>query len=396
MKAILPIALSLLGWTVEVTQARSLVHGQVWEYNGTVKRHPLAGVEIQAIGAGSTVSDKQGRFTLDFRVLQPGDPIRFRSIYKSGYHLLNQESVEAMVIPNDTSYLLVLVLTSDKKQEQIRQSYYMAASKHFQTMAARQEKTYHSQLKQGIINAEQYERKVQEVQADFERRLNSAEEFIRRFAQVDISQIGSSEQHILKLFKSGKIDEALAAYDRQNLVQKIVDQQRNIEREQGAQQMVRDELTRHRAERDSMFNMLQRQTHLLRMVGGDANFAKAMSLLRNIAYADTTYTRAMLEYAYMAYWQREFSESYKAYAIAGRHAAELPEQLQAAVSMGAAMRMMKQSEEARQLLLTTLERVDSLPGNHFIKADGYYHLGQISRFLHEIPKLLRDTFLSER
>ena len=95
MKNILNILLCALtlsfGTALFPTQVRAdvVVRGRVFAFDGSQRQRPLAGVEIQAVGAGSTVSSADGRFTLRFRVLQEGDRIRFRSLFKPGYSLLN-------------------------------------------------------------------------------------------------------------------------------------------------------------------------------------------------------------------------------------------------------------------------------------------------------------------
>lgn len=49
--------------------------GYVKQYNGYLKKTPLNGVELHISNAGLTVSDKKGKFVLQFRTSKPGDKV---------------------------------------------------------------------------------------------------------------------------------------------------------------------------------------------------------------------------------------------------------------------------------------------------------------------------------
>lgn len=374
------LLLPLLG-DVSVLRAQAVLVGQVCCFDGTEKRKPLAGVEVQALGAGSTVTDRNGYFRLNFRVLKQGDRIRFRRIYKVGYTVLNQEAVDAMVIPTEKDYLLTIVMTNDKQQEKARRAYYLAASKHFMTQQVRQERELKVQFKNGTLSSEEYHKKIQEVKRDFENRLDRAEEFVARFARVDISTLGAEERRILRLISKGKYNEAIELYDNQNLIGKFCEQAWHIEQERQSYQLLRHEITSHQVERDSMYNVLTRQEELLRLAGGKDNYAKALSLLRSAAYSDTTYARALLRYGKLCYNQLFYKEALDAYGMLRRHAGQdTVAMFEAMVMQGACMRMQYRFDEAQKVLNEAICMVDSNLNQPELEGKALYHLGHISLF----------------
>ncbi|MBP5345177.1 MAG: hypothetical protein J6Y99_03085, partial [Bacteroidales bacterium] len=380
---ILLCALTLsLGTALFPTQARAdvVVRGRVYAFDGSQRQRPLAGVEIQAVGAGSTVSGADGRFTLRFRVLQEGDRIRFRSLFKPGYSLLNKSAVEAMVIPADSSSVLTIVMSNDRQMEQTRRTYFLAAAKNYQREAARQEKTYKAQVKSGQMTQSEYLQKIQEVKSRLETRLERADLYIERFVRVDVSQLQGVEQRIFKLIRNGRYDEAIQLYESQNLVDKICQQGQNIVQQKSAQFELQMALSTHNEERDSLFTILQRQADLLCLAGGKENHDRALSILRTSAYADTTYAPGMSSLGLLCYRQLRYDEAGQAYDIMCRHTSPHSDTLfQALVMKGASLQMQRQIDEAEEALTRALSENDSAHCSLHYRAMAYYYLGQIHR-----------------
>lgn len=92
MNRIIFIIITIL--TGIAVNAQTTQPGIVQEYNEKAKKTPLSGVEVTAKYAASTVSDKNGKFTLSFLTGKPGQHIDLRSIKKNGYEIFNKEAVE--------------------------------------------------------------------------------------------------------------------------------------------------------------------------------------------------------------------------------------------------------------------------------------------------------------
>ena len=83
MKSILKTLLLAISQLLTVClMAQSVEVGYVKEYQGEEQKTPLSGVELRVVGAQSTISDKNGRYELQFSVLKPGERIEYNDIYK--------------------------------------------------------------------------------------------------------------------------------------------------------------------------------------------------------------------------------------------------------------------------------------------------------------------------
>lgn len=363
-----------------VSYAQCVVVGHAFEYDGSAKSKPLSGVEIMVIGAGSVVTDANGTFQLQFSILKPGDRVRVRRINKVGYVVFNQEVVDEWVVPSDQGDHLTLMMCQTKKMDQLRQSYYKAAEKHSRQELNLQEKTLKDQLKRKEINQDEYNERLENARLQIEKNLDNVENFIDRFARVDVRSLGAQEAKILKLVKSGNFDEAMALYESENLLEKFAQQSRHIESQQSAKQAVSSSLRVHLQERDSIYSLLQRQIVLLRVSGGEENFNKITQLYKSIAYADTTIVKPMEAYAKHCYGQRHFEESLKAYSCALRHIG--PDTMQMVpilIMKGASERMLYRSEQALESLSKAKDLISSSDYDSKYRALILYHLGHISK-----------------
>lgn len=83
--------------------------GFVKEYNGENEKTPISGVELVVNNAGSTISDVDGRFVLDFKTMHPGERVDVTSIIKEGYEIFNLSALEQWNINPDVPFTIVMV-----------------------------------------------------------------------------------------------------------------------------------------------------------------------------------------------------------------------------------------------------------------------------------------------
>ena len=81
----------------------------VKQYNQKQQKSPLAGVQVTVSNAGNTTSGADGRLTLTFRTLKPGDRVSLISAKKLGYEIFNKQAVEQWIIARGATFELVLV-----------------------------------------------------------------------------------------------------------------------------------------------------------------------------------------------------------------------------------------------------------------------------------------------
>lgn len=106
--------------------AQTIQNGVVQEYNEKAKKTSLAGVELNVRSANTTASDKDGKFSLEFLTLKPGEKVNVRRIEKAGYEIFNKEAVEQWNINPSTPF--VIVMCRSDKFKAIRDKYERVAS----------------------------------------------------------------------------------------------------------------------------------------------------------------------------------------------------------------------------------------------------------------------------
>ena len=177
---------------------QSVQDGIVLEYNGKNAKTPLANVEIVVNNAGSTVSDSNGKFTLNFRTLKPGDRITIRRIEKIGYEVFNTETVEQLVITR-ANEPITIVMCKTETLRNIRNQYTRIAQKSYDESLAREERVLKAQVKSGQMTKVQYEKKIKELQDQYEEQLENIENYIERFSHIDLSEISDIENRVVNL-----------------------------------------------------------------------------------------------------------------------------------------------------------------------------------------------------
>jgi len=91
-------------------------------YQGDNNLKPISNVEVRVCNAGTVVTDKDGRCTLDFRKLKPGDKVEVRSIERPGYEVLNQAVLDNWYISNSNE-LFKIVMCEKEFLDKLRNSF---------------------------------------------------------------------------------------------------------------------------------------------------------------------------------------------------------------------------------------------------------------------------------
>lgn len=384
--------LSLMG-----VRAESIVHGQILEYDGTNKQKPIQNVEISVMGAGSAISDQDGKFVLKFRILEPGDKINVHRISKRGYEIFNQDVIDDWIIPSDNQEKLTIILCKTSTLDKLRQSYRNAAEKNILQLIVDQEKKYGKSLKNGLITQEEYNKKLKQVKESMENRLENADGFIEKFIHIDITKLNQQQRKIHTLVKKGKFEEAMSLYDKENLILKYTEQVENINRERQAQEKVQGALRTQKEQLNSIYATIKRHIELLHFTGGRDNIEKERELRASIAYSDTTNFRPLLEYAIFEYGQSKYKNAEEASAILGRNSMGKDSiiYLWSLVYTGASKRMQLKIEEAQIVLNEALQLSENLSSMDKIRSQALYHLAHTYRSLNQIDKAL-EFFMESR
>ena len=265
--------------------AKTVQTGVVREYKGKAKKTALAGVELQVYPAQSTVSDRNGNFRLEFLTLKPGERINVRRIEKEGYEIFNKDALEQWNLNPTAPFMIVMCRSNMFKQ--LKDTYYKNSGERY----ARQYRKAQDELKrlkdQNKIQQKEYIERLEQLEQEYGRQLENLDNYVDRFARIDLSEISPVEQEIIELVQAGKIDEAIAKYEELNAKAKLLDGI-SKRKEVGEAISTLTEVDRNlAADNDTLYAVVERQIQTLQL-GGAENNDKIRRLYCDIADADTT------------------------------------------------------------------------------------------------------------
>lgn len=265
--------------------AKTVQTGVVREYKGKAKKTALAGVELQVYPAQSTASDRNGNFRLEFLTLKPGERINVRRIEKEGYEIFNKDALEQWNLNPTAPFMIVMCRSNMFKQ--LKDTYYKNSGERY----ARQYRKAQDELKrlkdQNKIQQKEYIERLEQLEQEYGRQLENLDNYVDRFARIDLSEISPVEQEIIELVQAGKIDEAIAKYEELNAKAKLLESI-SKRKEVGEAISTLTEVDRNlAADNDTLYAVVERQIQTLQL-GGAENNGKIRRLYCDIADADTT------------------------------------------------------------------------------------------------------------
>ena len=282
MKSLL---LSLFALSSSLALAQATVQGVTLEYNGADQKTPLGRVALSVSGAASTMSDAQGNFTLQFRVLHDGDQILVRRIEKAGYEVFNTDAIEQWFISGKGPFQIVLCKTETLND--LRRRYRDAACMLAEARLKEAEEAEEKRRKQKLISRAELRMRLAELEAKHEEQLNRIETYADRFARIDLSTISADEQKVIDLVAQGRIDEAIRAYDGLRLLDRYKKERDIVNRQEAALQAVEDAIASHEAISDELREAIFRQIEVLHSADSTANKQKIEQLLNALSRADS-------------------------------------------------------------------------------------------------------------
>lgn len=290
-----------------ICKAQSIQRGFVMQYNGREAKTSLGGVEIFAINAGSTVSGERGDFSLKFKTLKAGDKVKVMRVEKNGYVLFNKEAVDQWHISRSDKPFSI-VMCREEKYREIRNSYERVSSASYARQLKAEENKLLTQKQQNRLTEENYKKELTKLRNDYEARLENLDNYIDRVARIDLSELTEKENAIVTLMQNGKVDEALKAYDELNLETKLDKEIKTV----GSLTETVDKLNLSAAQEKhaaiQTYEAICRMNDMRYLAGGTENMRKIKESKRNVAFADTTFVKAMLDYTHFLNDQRDYTE----------------------------------------------------------------------------------------
>ena len=286
----------------------------VLQYNQKEAKTPLAGVEVMVSNAGSTVSDGEGRLTLSFRTLKPGDKVNLISSKKVGYELFNSEAVGQWNISRDQSPFTLVMVKKDYF-DQLKAKLTQASTDSYRTKYEQAARELEQQKKEGKLKEEELNRRYDELEAQYQTQLSNLDNFIDQFARIDMSDVSEEERQILEMVEEGRIDEAVKAYEALDLSGKL----RQARESKKALEEAKARIEKETAGQEGIIRELkakqEREIATLKLAGGKENYDKIGRMLKEDALSDTTDFDAVWEYAAFAKSQKDYREAERFYLI---------------------------------------------------------------------------------
>ncbi len=284
MKKFLPLILSLL--FALTLSAQVVQKGIAVEYNEKAAKTALAGVEFRVQRAGSTASDAKGAFVLDFPTLKAGDRVAVRRIEKPGYEVFNKEAVEQWNI-NPSRAFTVVMCRSDKFKA-LKDRYSTNSEKRYESQYRRAKAELERLKKEGKLKEQEYFARLREVEAEYEKKLDNLDNYVDRFARIDLSELNAEEQAIIDLVQAGQIDEAIARYEKMNYLGKALKEISDIKEIEEAVNSLNELHEGKTADRDAYLAGVERTINTMLLAGDSKNNATIAEMYTTIADADTT------------------------------------------------------------------------------------------------------------
>ena len=307
-------------------QAQSTQPCVVTQYNQKSAKTPLPGVTVMVSNAGSSVSDNDGRLTLTFRTLKPGDKVNLISAKKAGFELFNTEAVEQWNISRDQKpFSLVLVRTEyfDALKAKLTQT----STDSYQRKYEQAVRELEAQKQAGKLKEEEFNRKYDELETSYQIQLSNLDNYIDQFARIDLSEVSAEEQRILEMVEEGRIDEAVEAYGALDLSGRLRQARESKKALMEAKARIEEEEARQESAIRELKVRQEREIATLKLAGGKENYDKIGRILKENALADTTDIDASWEYAYFVMYQKEYREAEPFWLICQNGCADNPDKL---------------------------------------------------------------------
>lgn len=281
--------------------------GYVREYNGRQEKKPLAMVEIKVANAGTTTSLEDGSFLLQFRTQKAGDRVSLTRLYKEGYELFNKTSVQQWNISN-SGRPFELLMCSSKRFKEIYDSYARVSYESYAKQQREDERKVKNEREAGILKENEYIKKITLLRDEYNKKLDNIDNYIDRFARIDLTGLTEKEADILETLQKGDIDSAIKLYDELELEEQLLNCSQKISSTSSAIARLEKNRKASIEERDSLYQLFLRSLDVLRIVGGMENFSKIGTRMKSVANQDTTFTLAVLAYANYASEQQLYAE----------------------------------------------------------------------------------------
>jgi tetratricopeptide (TPR) repeat protein len=235
--------------------AQKTQKGLVREFNSNKKT--LSGVGVQFVGALSTESDIEGKFILEFaNSKKDGDPISFIEARKKGYELVNTNQIQSLRFSNNDTLAADIILAKNGVIDAAKAEYAGASLKALTRGFEREKAQLIQKVQKGKIKEQEYLSQLQNLQKEFELQQAHLDALAWNFARVNFDDVNQAYQKALELFKNGKIKEAIAILEKEDIPKQVKDLLDEIKRIERAKAEIKADEKRLQTRKKELIEML--------------------------------------------------------------------------------------------------------------------------------------------
>ena len=305
MKRILLTCICLVVFVSVYAQSIVVQSGVAYRYNGKMPRTPLGNVYLQtsALSSGVLSDSINGKFLLQLQNLQMGSPISNVKVIKKGMIIFNQQTVDEWSVRK--APLCLVLCDADEFEKQKKKLISIGereAKKRYDRRIKEIEKKYKEE------SAEWYQ-KVHEADSALQSMREHMGEYADLFVRIDESEIDTSAQEALDLFRNGKIEESIRKLEAGKYLEKL---EKDIKTERQAERLIDTaQVLKERAIKSRRIHVgnINVQIRAYKMQG---EWQKAADLMKGLADILND-PHEMFEYAYFCQIKRVNVEDVETY-----------------------------------------------------------------------------------
>lgn len=219
--------------TLNLSAQDKIQWSTVREQNSNKRSIPNAQVIFSDAPPAS--SDQNGKLRLAFKDKKPGAYVFLTEVQKAGYELVNNKEIEQVKISEGDQFGVDIILAKIGFVEASKKQYYGISDQALKAGFEREKAKLRTDLQAARLTAEQFEKKNEQLQLDYDRQQKELDALAEKFARVNFDDVSPAYKEALEFFKAGKIDEAIAKLESINPVKRteaILKEEKSIANDQ--------------------------------------------------------------------------------------------------------------------------------------------------------------------
>ncbi|MGH8590414.1 MAG: tetratricopeptide repeat protein [Gammaproteobacteria bacterium] len=189
-------------------------------FRGVVLANELGGPPVSNVrldvsaGASPTVSDDNGKFTLEFPAKQPGEMVQL-TVSKPGHVVVNDVQLRLALPKDPDAETLVILLCKEENREEMARRFYRLKS--FEAI----DTTYQQRLNELSESQKSNAAEQARLREERDQARAAADKAAEELARLKPEETSEIYQQAMRLFLEGKVAEALQALDAEKLKRSV-------------------------------------------------------------------------------------------------------------------------------------------------------------------------------